>query len=262
MLALTSNDPMSPISEEAAPVFPTKFEETYGSKTPDGSAQAEDSTENADVDTGGKYLQNSHSLLSLTEAEKVSVSKNVDEVNTESAENLSSSLPERDDEVSKAGTVELEKAASSETFTEPAITSGNSDVAVNEEANIHIPIHTTNGPSQENLSAKNDDLCDADEAITNCSEIQNCNHVMEEKLELPANDQVHTAKTSIAPKENTFIPHLQSNTSCTEQACLNSSSTHSANLLLEQNGLEAAYDKTSLNDGHSIGKIQCEKCPA
>lgn len=288
VLAPVSNDAMSPITEEAAPEFPSTFEESNKSETPEAAVQfpstfeessesetpeaaVQDETTTSVVDTADADMQNNLPVtpegisLNSTEAEEAPLSENTDKANTELTENLNSFLSEKESEVSKVKMVELEEAASSESSAlctpEPAVVGGNCEASL-DEATSHSPAHTTNEPNSEVLCAVNEDLHGSDDILSNCVENEKCNHVREDKLEYPVNNQMHSAKTGTPAKEGNLVPHLQSNTICTEHSSFTSSSTRSTNLLMEENGLEVAYDRNSLNESGGIAKIQCEKCPA
>lgn len=255
MLALASNDPMSPISEEATPEFPTKFEEKDASKTTDTSAQIESTAEKDEE--GGENLHIIVPQSSLTEGHEVSSRKNLVKVNTESAENLNSLVPGTDENVSNVERVELEKSASSEISTDPAVASGNSDIFVDGEEN-HKLTYTLNEPT--GVSVVVDNLCDSGEVVANCSDVENFSHVKEEKQRI-GQMLSKSEQTDITSQDNisTLLSH---NSTSTEHPNFTSPSPHSPKLSSEQNCLESAYDKNPLNDGHNIVKIQYEKCPA
>ena len=264
LLALASNDPKSPISEEATPEFPTKFEEKDANKTTDTSAQIESTAEKVEDEEGGKNLHIIVSQSSLTEGDKVSSCKNLDEVNTESAENLNSLVPGTDKNVSNVERVELEKSDSSEISTDPAVASGNSDVNVDCGEN-HKLTNTMNEPTVVSVvfSVPSDNLCDSDEVVANCSDVKNFSHVKEEKHEVSIKDPMlsKSEKIDITSQDNIFTP-LSQNSISTEHPNFTSPSPHRPKLSSEQNCLETAYDKNPLNEGHNIVKTQCEKCPA
>ncbi|XP_066023112.1 uncharacterized protein [Pocillopora verrucosa] len=259
LLALASNDPMSPISEEATPEFPTKFEEKDASKTTDTSAQIESTAEKDEE--GGENLHIIVPQSSLTEGHEVSSRKNLVEVNTESAENLNGLVPGTDENVSNVERVELEKSASSEISTDPAVASGNSDINVGGEEN-HKLTNTLNEPTGVSVvsSAPSDNLCDSGEVVANCSDVENFSHVKEEKQRI-GQMLSKSEKTDITSQDNISTP-LSHNSTSTEHPNFTSPSPHSPKLSSEQNCLESAYDKNPLNDGHNIVKIQYEKCPA
>ncbi|KAL9961128.1 hypothetical protein ACROYT_G030019 [Oculina patagonica] len=140
--------------------------------------------------------------------------------------------------------------------------SGNCEVTLNDAAHFS-PAHSMTEPNMEALCETNGDLNDSDEDTTNsCAESEKCTHTHNDKVIRADVDQVNSTKTSTPPKEINFIPHLQSSTICTEQSSFNGPSTRSTNLLMEENGLEVAYDRNSVNNGGGMVKIQCEKCPA
>lgn len=259
LLELASNDPMSPISEEATPEFPTKFEEKDASKTTDTSAQIESTAEKDEE--GGENLHIIVPQSSLTEGHEVSSRKNLVEVNTESAENLNSLVPGTDENVSNVERVELEKSASSEISTDPAVASGNSDINVDGEEN-HKLTNTLNEPTGVSVvsSAPSDNLCDSGEVVANCSDVENFSHIKEEKQRI-GQMLSKSEKTDITSQDNICTP-LSHNSTSTEHPNFTSPSPHSPKLSSEQNCLESAYDKNPLNDGHNIVKIQYEKCPA
>ena len=237
---------MSPISEEATPEFPTKFEEKDASKTTDTSAQIESTAEKDEE--GGENLHIIVPQSSLTEGHEVSSRKNLVKVNTESAENLNSLVPGTDENVSNVERVELEKSASSEISTDPAVASGNSEnVDCGEN---HKLTNTMNEPTGVSVvfSVPSDNLCDSGEVVANCSDVKNFSH---EKQEVSVKDQLLSKpeKMDITSQDNIFTPLSQSSTS-TEHPNFTSPSPHSPKLSSEQNCLETAYDKNPLNDSN------------
>lgn len=268
MLAPVSNDSMSPIAEEAAPEFPSKFQESGGSETP--KAVVQNATDFED-NTGDGNLQNNsqatHDEKRLTlKEEEVLVGENSSKADTELTDELNGLLPEKETEDSQLKTVDLEDAASGGNSdlsdAKPAVSSKNIEVSLDDTEHFS-PAHLTTEPNTEVLCLPNGDLHDSNEVLTECVESENC-HTKEDKLMHSETDQVFSEKTSTAPKENTcsFMPLVQSNTVCPEQSSFSGSSSRSTNLLIEENGLEVAYDRNSINEGGGLVKIQCEKCPA
>ncbi len=141
------------------------------------------------------------------------------------------------------------------------MTSGNCEVTLNDAAHFS-PAHSMTVPNMEVLCVTNGDLNDSDEVTTNCAKSEKCTHTQNIRVIHPDVDQVNSTKTKTPPEESNFIPHLQSSTICAVQSSFNGPSTRSTNLLMEDNGLEVAYDRNSVNNGGGMVKIQCEKCPA
>lgn len=270
MLTSANYDPMSPITEEAAPEFPSKFEESQESNTIGKADQAE-STTSVEDNTGIEDVQNdyceTHDEISLPLREEETLLSEVKcKVDSKTTHNLNDWLPEKESKVSKLKMAELVEGASSEdndglSNAESTVPSGNCEISLDDTADFSHG-HSATDPNLEVLCSSNGDLHDSDEATTKCNESEKCTDtVQKDNLRNLAKDQVHSMKTS-TPREDSLIPHLQSNTICAEQSNFTGQSTHSTNLLMEENGLEVAYDRNSVNNGGGMVKIQCEKCPA
>ena len=264
VLAPAGNDPMTPITEEAAPEFPSKFEESRESETPKVVVQ---STTDAEDNTGEGNVQNNSQATdddkSLTlKGDEVLGSDSSGEAGTKLADELNGLLPENETDE----TVDLEDTAScgndDHSNAKPVVSYENLEVSSDDTGNFN-PAHSTTEPSTEGLCLPNGDLRESNEVSTKCVDSENC-HSKEDKLMYPETDQRHCGKTGSAPKENTcsFMPLVQSNTICPEQSSFASSSCCGTNLLIEENGLEAVYDRNSINEGGGMVKVQCEKCPA
>ena len=267
--APASHDPMTPITEEAAPEFPSKFEESGESETPEAVLQ--DATLDTEDNTGDGNLQNNpqatHDEKSLTlNEEEVMGMETSGKADTELTDELNGLLPEKETEESQLKTVNLEEAASAVNSdlsnAKPAVSNENHEVSSDDTGHISLA-HSFTEPNTEGLCLPNGDPHELNEVLTKCVESENCCS-KEDKLMYPETDQVHSEKTNSAPKDNTcsFTPPVQSNTVCPEQPSFSGSSSHCTNLLIEENGLEAVYDRHSINEGGGMVKIQCEKCPA
>ena len=263
--APVKNDPMTPITEEAAPEFPSKFEESGESETPESSLQNAIGTGDS---TGDGKLQNNsqatHDEKSSTlEEEEVLGSKTSGRA--ELTDELNGLLPEKETEESQIKTVDLEEATSvvnsDLSNAEPAVSNENDEVSSDDTEHIS-PAHSFTEPNTEGSCLSNGDQHEPNEVLTKGVESENCRS-KEDKLMCPETDQVHSEKTNSGPKDNTssFTPLLPNNTICSEQPSFSGSSSHSTNRLIEENGFEAVYDRNSINEG-GIVKIQCEKCPA
>ncbi|KAL9961095.1 hypothetical protein ACROYT_G029977 [Oculina patagonica] len=264
VLASANNDPMSPITEEAAPEFPSKFEESEESGTLGKGVEAENAKSIEENPVRENFQNNFHvthdEISLLPREEEASISEG-----TELSDNFSDSLPEKENEVSNFDPTELVESTSGEdsglSNADLVVSSGNCEVTLNDAAHFSAA-HLMTEPNMEALRMTNGDLNDSDEVTTNCAESEKCTHTHNDKVIHADVDQLNSTKASTLPKESNFIPHLQSSTICAEQSSFNGPSTCSTNLLMEDNGLEVAYDRNSVNNGGGMVKIQCEKCPA
>lgn len=266
VLALAGYDPMTPITEEAAPEFPSKFEESGESETPEAVLQ---NTTDIEDNTGDGNLQNNSQATydekSLTlKEEEVSGSETSGKADTELTEELNGLLPKKETEESQLSIVDLEEETSAVNSdlsnAKPAALSH--EVSSDDTGHIS-PADSFTESNTEGLCLPNGDRHESNEVLTKRVESENCRS-KEDKLMYPEMEQVHSEKTNSAPKDNScsFMPLVQSNTICPEQSSFASSSSRSANILIEENGLEAVYDRNSMNEGGGMVKIQCEKCPA
>ena len=266
MLASANYDPMSPITEEVAPEFPSKFEESQESDIIGKADQAENTTSVED-NTGIEDVQNDYcetrDEVSLPPREEEALLSEVKcKVDSKMTHDLNGSSPEKESKVSKLKMAELVEGASSKdsglSNTDSTVPSG---ICLDDTAD---PSHgnSVTDPNLEVLCSSNGDLHDSDEATTKCNGSEKCTDtVQKDNLRNLAKDQVHSMKTS-TPREDSLIPHLQSNTICAEQSNFTGQPTHNTNLLMEGNGLEVAYDRHSVSNGGGMVKMQCEKCPA
>lgn len=254
MLAPSNNDPMSPITEEAAPEFPSKFEESGESETLGRALQAENTTA-VEGNPGEGSLQDdchvTHDEMSLPPRDEVA---SLDEAtDNERTDNFNGSLPEKESEVSELKMIEMVEAASGEnsslSIVDSAVSSGNCEVISS--------AHSTRDPSLEVTCMTNGDVHDSDEVTTESAQSEKCSHTQKDKLKYPDD----STKTNTL-KEGTFIPQLQSSTICAEQSSFAGPSARNTNLLMAENGLEVAYDRNSVNNGGGMVKMQFEKCPA
>ena len=266
MLAPASHDPMTPITEEAAPEFPGKFEENGESETPEAVLQnttdPEDNTEDGNLQNDSLATHDEKSLT-LKEEEGLG-SETSCQADTELADELNGVVTKKKTEESQPKTVDLKEEASAVNSdlsnAKPAALS--LEVSSDDTGDIS-PADSSTEPNTEGLCLPNGDRHESNEVLTKCVESENCRS-KEDKLMYPETDQVHSEKTNSAPKDNScsFMPLVQSNTICPEQSGFTSSSSRSTTILIEENGLEAVYDRNSINEGGSMVKIQCEKCPA
>ena len=251
---------MSPISEEATPEFPTKFEEKDASKTTDTSAQIESTAEKDEE--GGENLHIIVPQSSLTEVHEVSSRKNLVKVNTESAENLNSLVAGTDENVSNVERVELEKSASSEISTDPAVCQWEFWYICRRWERI-TSLHTL----WMNLLVYQSSLlhlviiCVIQARLLPTVLMWRISVTLKEEKQRIGQMLSKSEKTDITSQDNISTP-LSHNSTSTEHPNFTSPSPHSPKLSSEQNCLESAYDKNPLNDGHNIVKIQYEKCPA
>ncbi|KAL9961099.1 hypothetical protein ACROYT_G029983 [Oculina patagonica] len=140
-----------------------------------------------------------------------------------------------------------------------AVLSVNCEVTLNDAAHFS-PAHSMTEPNMEALCETNGDLNDSDEITINCAESEKCTHTQNDKVIRADVDQVNSTKTSTPPKEINFIPYLQSSSNCAEQSSFNGPCTRSTNLLMEDNGLEVAYDRNSVNNGgrkNTMREVPC-----
>ena len=266
MLASASYDPMTPITEEPAPEFPSKFEESGESETSEAVLQITTDTED---NTGDGNLQNNspatrdQKSLSLKE-EEVSGSETSGKADTELTDELNGLLPNEKTEESQHLTVDLEEAASAVTSDLSNAKPAASSHEVSSDDRGHVsPADSFSEPNTVGFCLPNGDRHESNEVLTKCVESENCRS-KEDKPMYPETEEVHSEKINSVPKDNScnFMPLVQSNTICPEQSSFASSSSRSANILIEENGLEAVYDRNSMNEGGGMVKMQCEKCPA
>ena len=266
VLAPAGYDPMTPITEEAAPEFPSKFEESGESETPEVVLQNTTDTEDDTGDGSLEYnSQATHDEESLTlKEEEVLGSETSGKADTELTDELNGLLPEKETVESQLSTVDEEEAASAVNSdlsnAKPAALSNE----INSDDTGHIsPADSFTEPNTEGLCLPNGGWHESNDVLTKSVESENCRS-KEDKLMYPETDQVHSERTNSAPKDNScsFIPLVHSNAICPEQSSFASSSSRSANILIDENGLEAVYDRNSMNEGGGMVKIQCEKCPA
>ena len=268
VLAPANNDPMTPITEEAAPEFPSKFEESGESETLE--AVLKDTTDTEDNTGDGNLHYNSQAThvekSSTLKEEEVLGSEISGKEDTELTDELNGLLPEKETEESQLKTVDLREAASAVisdiSNAKPAVSNEKHEVSSDDTGHIS-PAHSITEPYTEGLCLPNGDGHESHEVSPKCVESEN-SRLKEDKLMYPETDLVHSEKTSSAPKDNmcSLMPLVQNNTVCPEQSSFVSSSSRSTNLLIEENGLEAVYDRNSINEGGCMVKIPCEKCPA
>ena len=269
MLAPASYDPMTPITEEPAPEFPSKFEESGESETPEAVLQNTTCTDTEDNTEDGNLQNNSpatHDEKSLTlKEEEVLGSETSGKADTELTDELNGLLTKKKPEESQLSTEDREEAASAVTSdlsnAKPAASSH--EVSVDDTGHVS-PADSFSEPNTVGLCLPNGDRHESNEVLTNCVDSENWRS-KEDKLMYPeTDDEVHSEKTNSAPKDNScsFMPLVQSNTICSEQSSFASSSSRSANILIEENVLETVYDRNSMNEGSGMVKMQCEKCPA
>ena len=257
---------MTPITEEAAPEFPSKFEESGESETSEPGLQ---NTTGTGDSTGDEKLQNNsqatHDKKNWKTLEEEEVLGSETSGRAELTDELNGLLPEKETEESQIKTVDLEGATSvvnsDLSNAEPAVSNENHGVSSDDTEHISAT-HSFTEPNTGGLCLSNGDQHESNEVSTKCVESENCRS-KEDKLMYPETDQVHSEKTNSGPKDNTcsFMPLVPNNTICSEQPSFPGSSSHSTNRLIEENGFEAVYDRNSINEG-GIVKIQCEKCPA
>lgn len=184
-----SNDPMTPITEEGAPEFPSKFEESGECDTPETVLQNS-------TDTGDSQTTHDENSLILKEEEALGSEASV-KTDTELTDELSSLLPEKETVDSQLKTVDLEDATScgnSHIFnTKLAVSSENLEVSsVDTE---HFNPHSTTEPNTDGSCLPNGELHESNEVLTNCVDSENC-HLKDDKIMFPGTDQVHCEKTS------------------------------------------------------------------
>jgi len=262
MSAPPSNDPMSPITEEAAPEFPSTFEKFSGSENPGEVNQDEDDITEKDCARNEhaestSQVNDDGSNSNSSEAKEGISNESLDKSNPN---NLNSSiLPKA--EVKEAGEKKMvlereppfEQNSAFDTIS--AVSNGNCKANAAETAlyDSGNSFHESNSEVCDNSRPVNEDALVLDEAVTNSVENFKVSDVNEEKIN-PADNQ---QKTENIPKDSSCVSVLQNHSSFSDSSPRNSS------LLLDENGLEAtAYDRNSLGDGGRMVKMQCEKCPA
>ena len=251
VLAPPNNDPMSPITEEVAPEFPRTFKrssETENSKEDiqgDDIAAVKNDTRDGDVHNNPQGNQNEVNLTS---------NEDEDKSNTNS---LSSLLPKTEGEVASLKKTEVQQECTSDENsaleTQPA-----SDDTCNCEANSgESSIRNPATSSNEHFSEICDGLCPVNEDMHGLGE--------------PMTNSVENGKGS--PKEEQIIhsDNTQNGGVTSKESCIpelincshfTGSSQHGSSLLVDENGLDTAYDRNSLNEGGNIVNVHCEKCPA
>lgn len=257
-----SNDPMSPITEEAAPEFPSTFEKFSGSENPGEVNQDEDDITEKDCARNEhaestSQVNDDGSNSNSSEAKEGISNESLDKSNPN---NLNSSILPKT-EVKEAGEKKMvlereppfEQNSALDTIS--AVSNGNckanaAETALYDSANS---FHESNSEVCDNSRPVNEDALVLDEAVTNSVENFKVSDVNEEKIN-PADNQ---QKTENIPKDSSCVSVIQNHSSFSDSSPRNSS------LLLDENGLEAtAYDRNSLGDGGRMVKMQCEKCPA
>ena len=246
VLAPPNNDPMSPITEEVVPEFPSTFQrssETENSKDDIQGEAIKNDTRDGDVHNNP---QGNHNEVNLTsnEDEEVACNESVHKSNTNS---LSSLSPKTEGEVASLKKTEVQQECASDENnaleTQPA-----SDDTCNCEANSaesanHNPVTSCNEHFSEicdNVCPVNEDMHDLDEPMINSVEIGKGSP---------------TQNGGVTSKES-YVPELINCSNFT------GSSQHGSGLLVDENGLDTAYDRNSLNEGGNVMNVHCEKCPA
>ena len=267
VLAPASYDPMTPIKEEPAPEFPSKFEESGESQTPEAGLQittdTEDNTEDGNLQNNSQATHDEKSLT-LKEEEEVLGRETSGKADAKLTDELNGLLPKKKTEESQLSTVDLEEVASAVTSDLSNAKPAASRHEVSSDDTGHVsPADSFSEPNTVGLCLPNGDRHESNEVLTKRVESENCRS-KEDKPMYPDTKEIHSEKINSAPKDNScnFMPLVQSNTICPEQSSFASSSSRSANILIEENGLEAVYDSNSMNEGGGMVKMQCEKCPA
>ena len=259
VLAPPNNDPMSPITEEVAPEFPSTFKRSSETENSKEDIPGEDITAVKNDTRDGDVQNNSqgnHNEVNLTsnEDEEVACNESVYKSNTNS---FSSLLPQKEAEVDSIKRTEVQQECTSDENsaleTQPA-----SDDTCNCEANSgesanRNPITSSN----EHFSEICDSLCPVNEDM----------HGLDEPMINPVENCKGSPKEEqIIHSDNTQNGAVNSKESCVPELinCSNftGSSQHGSSLLVDENGLDTAYDRNALNEGGNIVNVHCEKCPA
>ena len=190
VVATGSNDPMTPITEEGAPEFPSKYEESGESDTPETVLQNS-------TDTGDSQTTHHENSLILKEEEALGSEASV-KTDTELTDELNGLLPEKETVDSQLKSVDLEDAASCGNShisnTKPAVSSKNLEVSSVDTEHFNTAQSTTE-PNTESFCLPNGDLHEPNDALTNGVDSENC-HLKDDKIMYPGTDQVHCEKTS------------------------------------------------------------------
>ena len=252
---------MSPISEEVGPEFPSTFKRSSETENTKEDIQGEDiravknSTRVEDVHNNPQGNHNEVHLIS-NEDEEVACNESVQKSDTNS---LSSLSPETEDEVASLKKTEVQQECpsneNSALETQPASNDTcNGDENSGESASRN-PLTSSNEPFSEvtdvlHICPVNEDMHGLDETKTNA---------VENDKGSPKEEQIilsdKTQNDGVISKEN-CIPELINCSNFT------GSSPHGSSLLVDENGLDTAYDRNSLNEGANMVNVHCEKCPA
>lgn len=249
-MTLPSNDVMFPITEEAAPKFPSLLK----GKSEDENPEEINETENVSSAKGSTEGQASSVCI---QDELMVLDKSVDKSNN-------NALPV-DDCFHKSETEEKQSLSYFSLHNEAAanelgatdmgadVTEGNCEVSAAklEYNNTLNAANKKDSKVHDILSSVNRDVHVLDERASTDS-VDNDKDTEKQKETITFSDNLlqSNCKTGIVAKEESFIQDLQIHCSnCT------SSSPHNRRLLLNERDLEAVYDRSLVN-------VQCEKCPA
>lgn len=250
---------MSPITEEAAPKFPSLFK----GKIEDENPEEINETENISSGKGSTKDQEDNSMEGQASSvciqdEQMVLDKSVDKSNNNALlvdDYSHKSEIEEKQSLSYFSQLHNEVAANEHGATDMGadVTEGNCEVSAAElEYN-----NTLNAANKKDsnvhdiLSSVNGDVHVLDEPASTDS-VDNDKETEKQKETITFSDNLRqpNCKTGIVAKEESFIQDLQIHSSnCT------SPSPRSSRLLLNEKDLEAVYDR-------SLVKVQCEKCPA
>ena len=269
-VAPPSNDPMSPITEEAAPEFPSLLKDSNQSETPRDVIQAENtlSVKDGTKDEDGNFHENYKGVgLTLCKEEQVTLSQSLDKSNSNTLNGLLSKMegrvagldltwPQHKASSNKNNVTDTEAAVSDSNYganaAEPAVCNllNSADKLYSEESDVPCPVNKDDAHTIETVYV-------LDETMSNCIENDKGVEGGEEKVTCSNNNQMDSnCNVEITPKEGSYIQDVQNHSNFT------SSSSHNSSLLLDESGLETTFDRNSLNEGGSLMKVQCEKCPA
>ena len=250
---------MSPITEEAAPKFPSLFK----GKSEDENLEEINETENISSAKGSTEDQEDNSVEGQASSvciqdEQMVLDKSVDKSNNNALlVDDYSHKSEREEKQSLFYFSQLhnEAAATEHGGTDMGadVTEGNCEVSAAEleynntlnaankkDSKVHDILPSVNGEVHVLDEPASTDSVDSDEETEK----------QKETITFSDNLLQPNCKTGIVAKEESFIQDLQIHSSnCT------SPSPHSSRLLLNEKDLEAVYDR-------SLVKVQCEKCPA
>lgn len=244
-----SNDPMSPISEEGPHEFPNTFTRSNETETSGDAVQPEDmkctgvGNDTREADKGNRIE------LCSTEVE---VTQN--EYLNKPYSNNSSSLSLKAEGEVESLRAELQEALPSHEHsvleTELArIDSGIFEANLSESASPHKPARVSN-ELQSDMDMCNP-LCPTlglDEGMANSVNRDSGSH---------KEQTVSNQKDGIISRESSLVTELQNH------PCFTNSSPCNSSLLVDENNLDVAFDRNSLNEsGSGMVKIHCEKCPA